>query len=170
MGGKVAMQMALEKPEIIKRLIVIDIAPVQYQHSFDELINSLNSLPLDQLSSRQEAEDFLKPDVQPGSLRQFLLQNLQKSDTGFSWRINLKAIQSCLDDLMDFPADHNIYQYQNPVLFLKGENSDYIKHEYEREIFNTFSRALFITVADTGHWLHAENPGFVVQEVRKFIK
>jgi len=170
MGGKVAMQMALQQPEIIKRVVIVDIAPVKYEHGFNDLIESLYALPLDQISSRQEADKHLQASVQPESLRQFLLQNLGKSDTGFSWRINLNGIQSSIDELMDFPADHKHMQYQNPVLFLKGEKSDYIKHEYERKIFKKFSRALFITVADTGHWLHAENPDFVVGEIRKFIK
>jgi esterase len=170
MGGKVAMQMALQHPEIINRLVIIDIAPVQYQHGFNDLIDSLKALPLDQISSRQEADKHLRTTVQPETLRQFLLQNLKNSADGFCWRINLDAIQANINALMDFPADHNITQYQNPVLFLKGEKSDYIKHEYERTIFKFFSRALFITVADTGHWLHAENPDFVVGEIRTFIK
>jgi pimeloyl-ACP methyl ester carboxylesterase len=170
MGGKVAMQMALQHPEIIKRLVIIDIAPVKYEHGFNDLIDSLRALPLDQISSRQEADEHLRSTVQPETLRQFLLQNLKKSADGFHWRINLDAIQANIDALMDFPNDHRVMQYQNSVLFLKGEKSDYIKHLYEQNIFKIFSRALFITVADTGHWLHAENPDFVVQEIRKFIK
>ena len=170
MGGKVAMRMALQHPEIIKRLVIIDIAPVKYDHGFNDLIDSLKALPLDQISSRQEADEHLRATVQPESLRQFLLQNLKNSADGFSWRINLDAIQDNIEALMDFPVDPDVMQYQNSVLFLKGEKSDYIKHEYERTIFKIFSRALFITVADTGHWLHAENPNFVVQEIRKFIK
>jgi len=170
MGGKVAMQMALQHPEIIKKLVIIDIAPVKYEHGFNDLINSLKSLPLDQISSRQEADKHLRQTVQPETLRQFLLQNLKNSADGFSWRINLDAIQANIEALMDFPGKHCDTQYQNSVLFLKGEKSDYIKHEYERTIFKIFSRALFITVADTGHWLHAENPDFVVGEIRKFIK
>lgn len=170
MGGKVAMCMALQHPEIIQRLAIIDIAPVKYQHGFNDLIDSLNTLPLDRISSRQDADEHLRSTVQPESLRQFLLQNLKNSEDGFRWRINLDAIQANIDALMDFPVDHRVMQYQNPVLFLKGEKSDYIKHLYEQKIFKIFSRALFITVADTGHWLHAENPDFVVQEIRKFIK
>ncbi|MCK5669187.1 MAG: alpha/beta fold hydrolase [Gammaproteobacteria bacterium] len=170
MGGKVAMQMALGHPEIIKRLIIIDIAPVQYQHSFDNLISSLDALPLDQISSRQEADEYLKTSVQPESLRQFLLQNLHKLETGFCWRINLKAIQSCIDELMGFHTAHREKQYQKSVLFLKGEKSDYIKHLYERQIFSFFPRALFITLEGAGHWLHTENPDFVVNEIGKFIK
>jgi esterase len=169
MGGKVAMHLALEYPERIKRLVIIDIAPVQYQHGFNDLINSLNALPLEQLSNRQEADEYLKSSVHPESLRQFLLQNLRKLETGFSWRMNLQAIQSCIDGLMDFPVIHGNPRYNKPVLFLKGENSDYIKHQHERQIFSIFPKALFITVEDTGHWLHAENPEFVVSEIRKFI-
>ncbi len=170
MGGKVAMHLALENPERIRKLVIIDIAPVKYQHGFNDLIDSLNTLPLDRISSRQDADEHLRSTVQPETLRQFLLQNLKNSEDGFRWRINLDAIQANIDALMDFPVDHRVMQYQNPVLFLKGEKSDYIKHLYEQKIFKIFSRALFITVADAGHWLHAENPDFVVQEIRKFIK
>ena len=170
MGGKVAMQMALQHPEIIKRLVIIDIAPVKYEHGFNDLIDSLRALPLEQISNRQDADEHLRSTVQPKTLRQFLLQNLKTSEGGFRWRINLDAIQANIDALMDFPVDHRVMQYQNSVLFLKGEKSDYIKHLYEQKIFKLFSRALFITVADTGHWLHAENPDFVVQEIGKFIK
>ena len=170
MGGKVAMQMALQYPEIIKRLVIIDIAPVKYQHSFNDLIDSLKSLPLEQISSRHEADKYLRSTVQPESLRHFLLQNLKSSEDGFQWRINLDAIQANIDSLMDFPADHKHMQYQNPVLFLKGEKSDYINHQYERQIFKIFPNALFITIAGAGHWLHAENPDFVVREIGKFIK
>lgn len=169
MGGKVAMHMALENPERIERLVIIDIAPVQYQHGFDDLINSLKALPLEKLSNRQEADEYLKSSVQPESLRQFLLQNLCKLETGFSWRMNLQTIHSCIDNLMDFPVNHGNPRYNKPVLFLKGENSDYIKHQHEGQIFSIFPKALFITVAGAGHWLHAENPGFVVSEIRKFI-
>jgi len=169
MGGKVAMQMALQHPEIIQRLVIIDIAPVKYQHGFNDLIDSLRALPLDQISSRQDADKHLRSTVQPETLRQFLLQNLKNSEDGFRWRINLDAIQANIDALMDFPVNHGNPRYLNPVLFLKGENSDYIKHQHERQIFSIFPKALFITVEDAGHWLHVENPGFVVREIRKFI-
>ncbi len=172
MGGKVAMTMALQKPELIRQMVIIDIAPVAYEHSFAELISALNTLPLDQISNRQQANEFLKTSIQPQSLRQFMLQNLYKQEDQqtFAWRINLQAIQASLNDLMAFPSSQHYSPYQNKVLFLKGEKSDYITHQYERQIYKLFPNALFITVAGAGHWLHAENPDFVVSEISKFIK
>ncbi len=170
MGGKVAMQMALKQTDTIRRLVIIDIAPVQYQHSFDNLITSLDALPLDHISNRQEADEYLKTSIQPESLRQFLLQNLRKLETGFAWRINLKTIQSCIDELVGFPKNHCKQQYKNPVLFLKGEKSNYIKYLYEQQLFRLFPAALIITVAESGHWLHAENPDFVTDKIGKFIE
>lgn len=170
MGGKVAMQLALNHPEIIEKLIIMDISPVQYDHGFDKLIDSLKTLPLEKISSRQEADEYLKSSVKPESLRQFLLQNLQNSGNGFSWRINLEGIQSCIDDLMGFPVEHMNQQFDDRVLFLKGEKSDYIKQKHEKQIFRLFPNALFITVEGAGHWLHAEKPEFVANEIVKFIK
>jgi len=43
MGGKVAMLLALNKPEVIDKLIVADISPSNYQHSFDHTIQALKN-------------------------------------------------------------------------------------------------------------------------------
>lgn len=168
-GGKVAMQASLQEPEMISKLIIVDIAPVQYEHNFYHLVDLLNTLPLERIDSRQQADEYLQFVVKPKALRQFLLQNLRSSNDGFFWRINLHAIQSCIEAIEGFPDGHD-KPYRNPVLFLKGERSNYIRDAYDEEIFRLFPGALFITVPDAGHWLQAENPDFVIKEIAEFMQ
>lgn len=171
MGGKVAMQMALQAPHLIKCMVILDIAPIQYKHDFSQFIYAMLGLPLNKLSSRSDADQHLQPRIESAKIRQFLLQNLYKSNSGFYWGINLQAIQSCLPDILDFPTTltHVNPCYQGPVLFLKGENSDYIQSNSEPRIFEIFPKAQFITIAGTSHWLHVENPPLVIQEIARFI-
>ena len=44
MGGKTAMVLSLVNPSLVERLIVVDIAPVQYPSNHDELIAAMQSL------------------------------------------------------------------------------------------------------------------------------
>ena len=93
MGGKAAMWFALHYPEKIDDLIIVDIAPVSYQHSFDVMIQALMDLPLEEISNRKQAEDFLSEAVPDQSFRQFLLQNLVLSEGEYAWKINLEIFK-----------------------------------------------------------------------------
>ncbi|RME34103.1 MAG: alpha/beta fold hydrolase, partial [Gammaproteobacteria bacterium] len=91
MGGKVAMTAALQQPEKVTALIVVDIAPVRYRHSFEPIFQALKSIPVEWIRSRQEAERLLAGYIDDSVLRAFLLQNLNRDESGFHWRINLDA-------------------------------------------------------------------------------
>ena len=79
MGGKAAMVAALSGANI-RRLIVADIAPVTYDHTQQHLIEAMQALPLDQLSSRAKAEQALSGQIEDPTVRSFLLQSLNLQD------------------------------------------------------------------------------------------
>ena len=91
MGGKVAMWFALNHPERIARLIVVDIAPVAYRHNFDDIVKTLKALPLDRIGNRKQADDFLSETITEPGFRQFLLQNLILHEGNYRWRAWLFA-------------------------------------------------------------------------------
>ena len=82
MGGKLAMQFALSHPDIVKKLVVVDIAPKLYQNGHQDVFNALFAVDLATLTDRKEAEtllmDKLKGDV--GTV-QFLLKNLTRKSS-----------------------------------------------------------------------------------------
>lgn len=170
MGGKVAMQIALQAPSVVRRMVVLDIAPIVYEHDFSPLINAMNELPLQQIKNRECADGRLREaGIQSAKLRQFLLQNLHRNEQNqFYWCINLPVIQSCMADILGFP-DCRQQTCPHPVLFLKGEHSDYIKRPGVRKISELFPSARFITIENTGHWLHSEDPGSVTQAIVNFL-
>ncbi|MFK5948691.1 MAG: alpha/beta fold hydrolase [Methylococcales bacterium] len=166
MGGKVAMWFALTYPESVQKLIVVDISPVTYQHSFDQIINALKQLPLEQISNRKQADEYLEPLIPELSYRQFLLQNLQLKQGKYSWRVDLDIFYRTANNIIGFPSVENIAPYKGEVLFIMGGNSTYTNKE---AIKQSFPHAKISTVDQASHWLHVEKPARFVKEVVNFL-
>ena len=169
MGGKTAMTLALASPERVRWLIVADIAPAPSPSDHRPILQALRALVLDSLDSRAAADASLAPTVPDPGLRQFLLQNLVHGDGGLRWRIDLEAIAEALPDLTGFPSTAPDTVYEGPTLFLRGERSDYVTVHHEARIAALFPRASIDTIADAGHWLHAEQPAAVTERIARFV-
>lgn len=168
MGGKVAMQMALGHPERIGRLVVVDIAPVEYAGEHDEIFEGLLALDPAGIRSRREADQQLASRVEDEQVRQFLLSNLYRTDEGsLAWRINLSGLHDCYPQLLAAPAGNE--PFDGDTLFVKGDMSDYISETCREELLKKFPRARLKTVMQAGHWLHAEKPQTFNRLVRDFL-
>jgi esterase len=167
MGGKVAMQLALNYPERVKALIVADIAPVSYNNRHTQVFNGLNSVDLANLQNRKQAQQTLEQSgIEPG-VSQFLLKNLVKSDTGYAWRCNVGALERAYPAIIaGFETEA---QFTGPTLFIKGELSDYIQEQHRSQIAKYFPQASAKIIQGTGHWLHAEKPSAFNKIVHNFI-
>lgn len=156
LGGKVAMQLALTQPEQINHLIVIDIAPVKYPARHTNVFAGLNNVVLPQITSRREANTALSKYVEDSSTRQFLLKSLYNENEVWNWRFNLTQLQK--DYAMISAAISSDNPYLGPVLFIKGEHSDYLLSEHRQAVLQLFPNSQYKMVSGTGHWLHAEKP------------
>ena len=169
MGGKTAMHLALLRPERVRSLLIVDIAPRVSPSDHLPLIKALEALPLENLQSRGAADRALAAAVTDSGLRAFLLQNLTLRNQTLDWRIDLQAIQAAMQDLLGFPPPASAARYPGPVLFLKGALSDYITSEDVTPIRNAFPHARIHTIADSGHWLHADQPEAFIAACRTFL-
>lgn len=159
MGGKVAMRLALDHPELVTRLIVADIAPVDYASAFHGYIQAMLALDLVPGLTRMAAAAALTPAVTDPAVRQFLLQNLEFGAAP-RWRIGLAEIAAGLAEIERWPPTTSTYA--GPTLFIAGERSDYIRPEQRDPIRALFPHARFVTLKNAGHWVHADNQdGFV---------
>jgi pimeloyl-ACP methyl ester carboxylesterase len=166
MGGKVAMWLALSMPECINKLIVADISPVSYRHSFDNLIQALQALPLEQLSSRKQADDLLSNAISEASFRQFLLQNVVLKEGEYCWRIDLDIFASTADNIIAFPETSALAIYAGKALFLAGETSSYVQEDC---VYKLFPQAEIKVIKGAGHWLQAEQPELFCMAVDEFL-
>jgi esterase len=170
MGGKVAMTLALQNPDLVARLIVADIAPVTYFHHYDDLIDPLLALPLETIDSRAQADQLLRQNIPEDQLRAFLLQNLVRESTGWRWRVNWSVIQRDMEWLTGFGNLPQDWLIDLPVLFIRGANSDYVSETEIAVIEQHFSNYRLETIEAAGHWLHAEKPGTFNRLVLEFLQ
>jgi esterase len=168
MGGKAAMNFSLAYPQKIERLIVVDIAPRFYDLEHYIIADGLAAIPIETISSRNEAEDVLSEYVSDSGTRQFLLKNLQrKAEGGFSWKINLPVIREQLSNI----GEDLLFEgtFAKPTLFIRGRNSSYVLDGDMKRIKEVFPLAKLETM-DTGHWVQAEKPQEFVGVVQAWLQ
>jgi esterase len=167
MGGKVSMNFALAHPEKLQKLIIVDIAPRFYNLEHYVIMDGLKAVPIDKITSRNEADEALAAYVPETDVRQFLLKNLQrKPEGGFKWKINLPAIGKNLKNIgVDLQYQGT---FQKPVLFIRGAKSKYVPDEDFSRIRQVFPNAEIRTL-DTGHWVQAEKPQEFVETVEQWL-
>lgn len=169
MGGKVAMAAALHRPDRIERMLVADIAPVQYPSAFGPYIKAMRSLDLSAIKRRSEAGELLEQAVPDPGIRAFLVQNLGSGPSGFAWRINLAALDIGMPAIQGFPEQLLDGQFDGPTLFLGGKKSDYIRSEHRAVIKRNFPQARVAYIPGAGHWLHAEKPDAFTRNATAFL-
>lgn len=175
MGGKVAMVLALRHPELVRRLVVVDIAPVNAgadRSNFGELLEALASVDLERLTRRADAHEALRDAIPNSAVRGFLLQNLRptagEGGAVFAWEPNLELLRAKIGEVMGFP-DMSGSQFGGPVLWIGGGRSDYISDADEPVMRALFPRVRRLTVKQAGHWVHSEAPGVTIEALRRFL-
>ncbi len=159
MGGKVVMRFALENPELVEKLAVVDISmkayPPRTQHK--QIINAMRQVDLGKVKNRRQVEEQLETLIPVQRIRQFVLKNLHRtSQNQFEWRLNIDGIETNLDDMFDAIETDQIFG--KPSLFIKGGASDYILLEDFDPIRTNFPHAEIVTIAGASHWVHVEVP------------
>lgn len=171
MGGKVAMILALRHPELVRRLVVIDISPVASDSSrgqFAHLLSSLASLDLNAIESRIDAHAALREAIPEDTVRGFLLQNLRREQGGLSWEPNLALLNDEIEKIMGFPSVSGL-MFDRPVLWIRGDRSDYVTEEGVPVMRELFPKTRRLTVRGAGHWVHSEKPDEVIAALRGFL-
>ncbi|MCV6590193.1 MAG: alpha/beta fold hydrolase [Marinobacterium sp.] len=167
MGGKVAMQIALTAPQRLRKLVVVDIAPVAYQPHHDGVFKGLFNIELAGLKSRGEADKQLAEYVLEPSVRAFLLKNLYRTeDKQFAWRMNLPVIHSQYSNISLAPKGT---PFSGTTLFIKGANSDYLIPAYRDQVVTLFPAASYKVIDGAGHWPHAEKAGMFSRTLLKWL-
>lgn len=169
MGGKVAMAVALRHPDLIERLVVVDISPVESSDmgEFRHLLSALATLDLDDLPSRTEANDRLSELIPNRTVRGFLLQNLRSEGDGWRWQANLDVLLRDLPRIGGYAPEGD--PFDRPVLWISGERSPYVQPEHRPAMEAIFPRTMLLTIKDAGHWVHSEKPEAFVSALRTFL-
>lgn len=168
MGGKTAMLFADMYLELLEKLIIVDIAPRSYPIRHRTIIDGLLSININEIASRKEAGEQLSKYIHELGIRQFLLKNLDRNDSGFRWKLNLGIINDHLENvgMATFPKK----AIKAPTLFVRGINSEYVTDDDVLDIREHFSDVRTETIGNAGHWVHAEQPEAFLKTVLDFLE
>lgn len=155
MGGKASMVLALTYPEVVRRLVVADIAPVAYGHTQQGMIDAMRSIDLSVVETRGDADRQLAGVLDDAGVRAFLLQSLDVK--GRRWRLNLDQLEADMGAILGWPEGVE-GAFEGPVLMLSGGASDYVLPEHRGAVKALFPAARFAKIPGAGHWVHAEKP------------
>jgi pimeloyl-ACP methyl ester carboxylesterase len=168
MGGKVAMQFAVDFPARVKKLVVVDMAPRAYKRAHDHIFEALLALDFEKFQTRSQMEEALAPKIPSLNLRRFLLKNLGRTDDGkFIWKMNLRGVAENYSHLGEVLSPQN--HFEKPALFIRGAKSNYINAADEVEIRRRFPAAEIKTIATANHWVHADAPEEFLRLVLDFL-
>jgi len=180
MGGKTAISFAIKWPEMLNGLLIADISPFTYESSklaaYTQnlvILNAILSVDLNKISTRSDAEMFLREKISSEKERNLILKNLQRNtNNSFSWKLNASSLLTNLDKIMEGikrQTDFNQQITGFPVLFLRGSNSDYICTDDIRDILHVFPAAEIITVEGAGHWIQVDRPDEVIKNIKNLL-
>ena len=169
MGGKLAMLLTLSHPQYVNKLIVADIAPVDYPLEQHNIVDSLLDLNLDLVTSRSQADELLSNNITERFIRAFLIQNLELCENKYRWSINLLAIKEAMNNLRSFPFPQKIKNIEHETLCIYGQNSDYVTKENSNAFSNFFLNRSFVEIENAGHYLHVEQPKKFYEALINFL-
>jgi len=169
LGGKIGMLYAFNHPERLNKLVVVDIAPKNYDRPlFRTFLKQLLSIDLRGLKTRGEADKRLAEKISDSAIRQFLLKNLYKDDNqNFQWRINLMSLFTNINAILG--AEDIQGSWNGPTLFVRGGQSDYITDKDFPEIKELFPKAEIETIPSATHWVHSDAPDAFCNILRNFL-
>lgn len=166
MGGKVAMHFAQKYPNLLDKMIVVDMGVKQYPPHHQHILEAVQHIDINSLSARSDAEKILSSFIESAGVVQFLLKNLYYQEKGkLAWRVNFEVLANSMTEILsELPFEESLVQ----TMFLRGELSQYILDSDVSKIETYFPDSQFVTVANAGHWVHAEAPNEFTDEVLAF--
>ncbi len=179
MGGKVAMLLAADYPELVKKLIVVDIAPKDYlaleqdsqYHLHRSILLAMMEIDFSLVKTRRDVEESLAEKIDSERIRQFLLKNVASDRQAhrLKWRLNAEALYNNLEEIVE---GGNYKRFEDripitgyPVVFIRGLDSPYIQDNDIPMLKRIYPDANIVDIPNAGHWLHAEQPELFLEAV-----
>ncbi|WP_202303791.1 esterase [Dryocola clanedunensis] len=163
MGGKVAMALTSIAPERIDKLVLIDIAPVDYHvRRHDEIFAAINAVSEAGIKTRSQAAALMREHIKEEGVIQFLL----KSFADGAWKFNVPVLWNEYEQIVGWQT---LPAWDHPALFIRGGDSPYVDESHREALLAQFPKARAHVIAGAGHWVHAEKPDAVLRAIHRFI-
>jgi len=165
LGGMVALQFALDNPERVRRLAVINAVPSRpVQYPWDIMLKLQRNLFLDFLGMTvyaQTAANFMFPFVEQRELRARVAAKI----AGNSRTVYRRSIQA----IFDWDLSHRLHDLKMPILFISGDR-DFITPALKRQIVDRMPSAELKIVHNSGHGTPLDQPEVTNMLIGEFLR
>lgn len=168
MGGKTVMNFACKYPNMVNKLVVVDIAPKNYPPHHQQIFKAFHAVNLQSIQSRGEADKQMSLVIDDFGIKLFLLKNLKRTNEGFHWKVNLPVIEANIEEVGKGLNEGDVFT--GDTFFVGGGASDYIQEKDHDLIKSHFPKARIEMIPEAGHWVHAVKPNELFQSVNTFLK
>jgi len=176
MGGRVVFQYAAKHPEIVERLVIVDIAPEADPRGGRRIQDGLRAQ--DVFADPEEAVQQARranprpPDAQ---LRARVLHGLmQQADGTWTYRYDVALRNGSGARVMPTPGETertwaSLANISCPTLLIRGADSDILSPEQAQRMLRLISNSKLVEVPDSGHSVPLDNPSGFLTAVKTFL-
>eukprot|EP01006_Ploeotia_vitrea_P038368 TRINITY_DN66228_c8_g2_i3.p1 TRINITY_DN66228_c8_g2~~TRINITY_DN66228_c8_g2_i3.p1 ORF type:complete len:206 (-),score=17.53 TRINITY_DN66228_c8_g2_i3:604-1221(-) len=179
LGAKAAMICALQHPQCMSRLAVIDASPTQYSHSHQHLLKAMLEMQqngvLQQLKSRAAVAHHLKTEYEfNANDSAFVASALRdpKATPGqpLAWAVNVPAVLQHEHEVHHWPTEEvQGLHYTDPCLFIGGSESSRLAEANHSAVYNYFPFAR-IEMLEGGHFVHKQQTPATLELLNEFLR
>ena len=167
LGGKVAMQLALNAPARVNKLAIVDIAPVSYQGQHEQVLAAMRRVEAQGCDTRGAAQTLLTEAIEDPGVVSYLLMSLAQEGQVLRWRLNLAGLEAGYEQLRLAPI--GLQAHRGETLFIRGALSSYIQPEHAPEMMRWFPHHRLVTIQEAGHWVHVDQSEAFCQQLRDYL-
>jgi esterase len=170
LGGKTAMKLACKRPDLVGRLIVVDISTEPAPRRWGPVFAAMMGIDLGTLKDRKDAEAQLEAKgVSDWALRKFLSSNLAVDESGrWKWKIGVESLNASAEDIVSRVLDEDA-RYSGPTLLIRGELSLYAPLAEVPAMRAHFPLLRVETIPGAGHNVHIDSPHKFIDAVLGFM-
>lgn len=178
MGGKAAMLFACMHPERVSQLIIIDIAPkdyntyefIEHKKRHQKQINLFKSIDLSKINNTRDLLFYLNNLDIDKDEKNLIAKNVFKNKNNMlEWRLNTSVIEKQIDSILNNNITNDNKYYSN-CHFIKGEYSDYLKESDFVYIREQFPEAIFHIIPNCAHSIHIEQAQLLINTLKDILK
>lgn len=161
-GGKIAWEMALQRPGSVRALIIGDIGPVTTPIEIVKIGAILNEAA--ERGDRDGVKAVLLNSLSP-NFAGFFLKSWRGGER--PWVFDLPAFLQHAEILRQGLPPGRVYP--GPTLQIWGRNSEYPTADALESSRSFFPDLETVFIEGAGHWFHAENPQQTLQVITDFL-
>jgi len=178
LGGKTAMQFALKYPQMIEKLVVVDISPcrmnslVEHNPIITNLLNQILAIKNLPLSDFHSLAEFAKGiSTFDDDTKRAIIGNIKYDGKAFSWYLDIDAVFNNFDKLTGgFNVDDFIdKKIEVPTLFIRALDSEFLPSSDYKAAKYIFPNCEIVEIPGCTHRIHLEKPQLLAEEISKYL-